>query len=122
MSVNADEPKRKRQKRLSDFFSVPGSIPLETNKEPCDESQKESTDEAPKSPKEDLTGNGKQQRAKREFNSVWLKKNPWLQFETNKMTCKVCVSEGKANCSLCFSTLVKLLGIMYPLLMRLNLC
>ena len=36
-------------------------------------------------------------KACREFRDDWLKNYPWLEYDGHKMTCKICVAEGKDN-------------------------
>ena len=93
----ADEPKKKNQKRLSDFFggqstSKPTSINTSDVSRSIEKNEN-STNPDSKSNKDD----SKKNVPKREFNPAWLEKNPWLKFDNKKMTCEICISEGKDN-------------------------
>ena len=96
----ADEPKKKKKKRMSDFFPRPpsawskgiGKDPKE-NENPPSQNEKKKVETETKQP----SASKPKASDERTFKNSWLGGFPWLQYEAGKMTCKFCVTEGKDN-------------------------
>ncbi|XP_060568155.1 zinc finger protein 862-like [Ruditapes philippinarum] len=82
-----------KQRRLTNFFTQnTQNIVVHDQKE---ESDKKNVENDPNPPKEKKSIT--KVKVDREFRKEWLTKYPWLLYESNKMTCNICISEGKDN-------------------------